>query len=135
MMLRHPQAERAPPAPEVEHIHAIRHARALDGRIQSLALHMQRLRAGDFDAQPAPDPSVDVINMDEVTKASLENFPVEWTRKPDEVANVRQTRQAQADQAKREQELAFAAKTAASTNPEQYRQLKQDMQDMQAGAQ
>lgn len=37
------------------------HARGLAARVQRLHAHMQRLRDGDFGADPAPDPGADVI--------------------------------------------------------------------------
>jgi signal transduction histidine kinase len=39
----------------------VRHARALDARIQRLAAHMQRLRSGNFDDLPDADSTRDVI--------------------------------------------------------------------------
>lgn len=74
--------------------------------------------------------AVDQIDMDKVVRASIANFKTEWTRPDDEVAALREQRQAAqaAEQAK--QEGAAIADMALKAKPEQYRAVKQDMQEM-----
>lgn len=73
--------------------------------------------------------AADNIDMDQVVRDSLSNFNAKWTRTVDEVAAARERREKQMAAERAAAETAAVADMAMKANPEQYRQVKQDIQE------